>query len=439
MANLGQTNNQSAVSRYLSPTRLGGSPTASDQTTSSYKAKYGSGQTTPVTPKVPDQSTSLIGDVGREMLSGTIGVGSGYIEQGRKLGLISPERATAWQQEGAKVSEKIASHLSPEQKAANAVETFDKEGNFTMPPLRKLGGQLAESTPAMLGMVLPAAGITKGLQAVGVAKGVAGALGASTAEGLDTGAQNASDARLKTLNVPIEKLRASQAFQTELAKQDQSLPLDQREALAHTAIADQVANQVYKETAVSTGGIGLVTGGGALGKILGGQSVTNNILKTVGKDVAAEMFQEAPQSGAEQLIQNKAQRDFVDPNQSLMEGVPTAAVEGGLVGGLTGGVMGGAHHIASSTGSPTAKQEVVNPLTGAEFSDKGTKTAYSTYINTFTSTKDPSSPIYQAGYEASVRALQATITSEKAKTADTTKEENGDPIKVLEANKLYNL
>ena len=112
--------------------------------------------------------------------------------------------------------------------------------------------------------------------------------------------------------------------------------------------AEQGASDILWKTALSTGAIGALTGGGALGSAF--QRVTTGakggILGAIGRDAAKEAAQEIPQSGGERAIQNIVTRDYLDPSQSITQGVLADALSGGAIGGVMGGVTGGGSHLA---------------------------------------------------------------------------------------------
>lgn len=162
------------------------------------------------------------------------------------------------------------------------------------------------------------------------------AIGFGSAEGITAGAMNAADLKSSIEGMPIEELRKSPVFSV--------LESEHGEDAARSLIAEQAASDVFGRTAVSTGAIGALTGGGALGQAY--QKATGaakgGILNQTIKGSAQEAVQEAPQSGMEKLIENVAVRDYLNPDQNIMEGVIAYAASGAAIGGLMGGVVGGA-------------------------------------------------------------------------------------------------
>lgn len=157
-----------------------------------------------------------------------------------------------------------------------------------------------------------------------------------SAEGITAGAMNAADLKSSIEGMPIEELRKSPVFAV--------LESEHGEDTARSLIAEQAASDVFGRTAVSTGAIGALTGGGALGQAY--QKATGaakgGILNQTIKGSVPEVVQEAPQSGMEKLIENVAVRDYLNPDQNIMEGVIADAASGAAIGGLMGGVVGGA-------------------------------------------------------------------------------------------------
>ena len=81
-----------------------------------------------------------------------------------------------------------------------------------------------------------------------------------------------------------------------------------------------------------------VVGGHFLGKIIGGGG---NLLPRIGKGLLTEGTQEFGQSGGEQLSENLALKNNINPEQDLSKGVVESMLQGLAVGGLTGGTFSG--------------------------------------------------------------------------------------------------
>ena len=390
----------------------------------------------PTTP--PNQSTSLLGDVGRAGLKGLIGTGSSYIEGGAKLGVIPRDFATDMQSQGQQVSDTINTHLTPESKVAQQEKIFDDKGNFVgIPSARSIALSAVESTPGIIGTALPAQKIAKGLgmvKAISSAK-LAGPLGASIAEGLFAGGQNASDSRLEVLNMPIESLRKSPQFNTEVSSLDANIPLSQREDQARKILAGRVADDVFKDTSLSTGIIGFATGGGALGNILNNAGkITKGVTKAIGKDAMAEAIQEGPQSSNEKMIQNQAIKDHIDPNKNIMDGVLDAGAKGAITGGVLGGAMGAGGHVSSHLAGVPEEGEhptgtVLNMYNNnTPIVNKDLSKAFTPFQSAVATNLSPTSPEYLATKKATEESITSLITPKEGQVIDPIKKKEGEDL-----------
>mgnify|MGYP000945787674 FL=1 len=205
-----------------------------------------------------------------------------------------------------------------------------------MAAARGIGGALA---PLAAGTAAPVGGWGANL-AGNVAARVPTAIGFGAAEGAVAGASNAAQWKSDIEQKPLAELRNMPGFA--------ALEAQIGEQAARQQIAEQGAADIMARTALATGGIGALTGGGALGSAF--QRVTTGakggILGAIGRDAAKEAGQEIPQSGGERAIQNIATRDYLDPSQSITQGVLADALSGGAIGGVMGGVTGGGSHLA---------------------------------------------------------------------------------------------
>lgn len=201
---------------------------------------------------------------------------------------------------------------------------------------RGIGGALA---PLAAGAAAPVGGWATNF-AGNLAARVPAALGFGAAAGAVAGASNAAQWKSDIEQKPLAELRNMPGFA--------ALEAQIGEQAARQQIAEQGAADIMARTTLSTGGIGALTGGGALGSAF--QRVTTGakggILGAIGRDAAKEAAQEIPQSGGERAIQNVATRDYLDPSQSITQGVLADALSGGAIGGVMGGVTGGGSHLA---------------------------------------------------------------------------------------------
>lgn len=268
--------------------------------------------------------------------------------------------------------------MTPAGQRAAQSQVFDDDPGSALPKLGDRWGQAlamgaAQSAPSMLAAAIPggiaAAGL-RGAAGMAASRGIGGALaplaagtaapiggwatnlagnlaarvptalGFGAAEGAVAGASNAAQWKSDIEQKPLAELRNMPGFA--------ALEAQIGEQAARQQIAEQGAADIMARTALATGGIGALTGGGALGSAF--QRVTTGakggILGAIGRDAAKEAGQEIPQSGGERAIQNIATRDYIDPSQSITQGVLADALSGGAIGGVMGGVTGGGSHLA---------------------------------------------------------------------------------------------
>lgn len=219
----------------------------------------------------------------------------------------------------------------------------------------------AQSTPSMFAAALPGIGATKAIQAlaklglaggagatipllagtaapVGVASNIIArapaAVGFGAAEGVTAGAMNAAEFKSSIEAMPDEELNKSPVYR--------ALKTEHGPETARSMLADQASIDLFGKTALATGAIGALTGGGALSQAY--QKVTtgaqSGILGTMVKGAGSEALQETPQSGSEKYIENLTTQQLLDPEQNTMEGVLASAASGGAIGAFTGGVVG---------------------------------------------------------------------------------------------------
>ena len=267
--------------------------------------------------------------------------------------------------------------MTPAGRRAAESQVFEDDPNSVIPslgerPLQALAMGTAQSAPSMFAAAVPggiaAAGL-RGVAGMAASRGIGGAiapiaagaaapiggwganfagnlaarvpsaLGFGAAEGAIAGASNAAQWKSDIEQMPLDELRNMQGF-AEIEGQI-------GEQAARQQIAEQGASDILRNTTISTGGIGALTGGGALGSAF--QRVTTGakggLFGAVGRDAAKEAGQELLQSGGERAVQNIATRDYLDQNQSVIQGVVSDALSGAAVGGVMGGVAGGGSHL----------------------------------------------------------------------------------------------
>jgi N12 class adenine-specific DNA methylase/predicted RNA methylase len=290
-------------------------------------------------------------DLARAALAGYVGDtarGIGYL--GETTGLY-PEHGRSMREAGDWFVDEQQQAMTPGGRRAFTTPVVEGEGVLDLALSDKWGQSalmgVARSLPQMA-MAAPigfpvAGALTAGTRAVAPslyaegAKGIApwlakflpAGIGYGGAEGLQAGAVNAADTKTEITR--------------ELAKKRPDLPADEIER-----IAAQAASEVFGRTALTTGAIGALTGGGALGALDRlERGARDGLVKSVFKGTAMEALQETPQSGGEAYIQNLAKRDYLDQTLDPLKGVAAQALEGGIVGGLSGGMVGGAGRIAT--------------------------------------------------------------------------------------------
>ena len=232
-----------------------------------------------------------------------------------------------------------AAQSAPSMVAAalpGGIATMGLRGAAGMAASRGIGGALA---PLAAGTAAPVGGWAANV-AGNLAARAPGALGFNAAEGAVAGASNAAQWKSDIEQRPEQELDALPGYA--------QLKAQIGPEAARQQIAEQGAADIMARTTLATGGIGALTGGGALASAF--QRMTTGakggIAGAIARDAAKEAGQEIPQSGAERAIQNLAKRDYLDPNQSVSQGVVADALSGGAIGGLMGGVTGGASHLA---------------------------------------------------------------------------------------------
>jgi hypothetical protein len=181
-------------------------------------------------------------------------------------------------------------------------------------------------------------------KAAGRVATLAGALGEGTVGGLQQGEQQ----RQQTLGGDTPTSRIYQAMI--------------KAGVDPKAAKQYVATESGKIAGAGAGIVDALTNaleGPILGKII---SEGGPLAARVGKGFLTEGTQEAVQGAGEQLSQNAANKEYVDPKQKLADGVAENVLSSFAVGGLTGGLfsaVGGAHHEtnAMDAGAPLVTPE----------------------------------------------------------------------------------
>jgi len=168
------------------------------------------------------------------------------------------------------------------------------------------------------------------------------AIGYGGAEGALAGLQSSAQIRSEIEQIPFDQLAETSPL---FAKYTDEAGGDME--AARNRLAKEAAEDVAVRTAISTGGFGILTGGGALGgaaravKASGGKGALIEGAKGFIRGSKEEAIQEFPQSGGEAYITNLAKKKYIDPAIDATDGVLSQAMEGMAVGAATGGVFGG--------------------------------------------------------------------------------------------------
>ncbi|MBE0436087.1 MAG: hypothetical protein IBX56_09815, partial [Methylomicrobium sp.] len=245
---------------------------------------------------------------------------------------------------------------------------FGEDGGYGGYNFGTLSQQAFESLPGTIAMGMagaPVAGaVTRGSAKLGVGKalsplkGGSGPLSSAVSKGIDTaigsgvgfglsegvfsGLSEAAGIQHEIRNTPVEDMAKHPMFAETFEQTSPDKPHEQRLLETREALARRAGDQTFARTALTTGLISGVTGGGVFGMLRGGTQ-TKGVLKNIWEGIKKEgLQQELPQSALEQLHGNMAKRDFVDESQRIFENVIEAGIQGGLVGAVMGGLGGGA-------------------------------------------------------------------------------------------------
>ena len=277
-------------------------------------------------------------DIGRAVSLGVGNLQSAGASVLDMIGLDSIAKATRRDAEFFK--EGVSSGLSEEAKADLRKQfiTEDEQGNFKLgeglTDPGTIGLTIAQAFPSVVSSLIPGAAAAKGVQALGAGPKTSAALGFGAAEGGIAGAQSGSSAAREVRNTPIDKLREQSPAFREL-EQKTGDP-----AKAQEELAGRVRNTAFALGGLSAAATGTVPGV-AFAPLLRGRGIAKTRTGATAKGFAVESGQEFGQEGLQQASENIAARtEGFDPNRETSEGVPNAAVAGGLAGGPIGGGIG---------------------------------------------------------------------------------------------------
>ena len=293
-------------------------------------------------------------DTGRLLLKGVAGTGGDVGFGLEKAGLETAGRAL--QKSDTDVQKRLNERMTPSMQEAARQPLLD-ENNHLNPDfsMQSLAANAIPSIPSMAVMAATGGPLAGGAGTLlrGAGLGVKAAelggtgLGFGASEGVVSGVENAKQ-----------------------------FGEDQRAAGVDQEAINKGQADIFGKTALTTGAIGAVTGGGMLGSLMrkgsplavpladaaagvAEKSLYRGVInssKEIAKDAALEGGQEAPQSALEQLHVNQATKDYVNPNQDLSEGVANAAATGGLAGGALGAFGAGGHQLINVASKDLKKQ-----------------------------------------------------------------------------------
>lgn len=247
----------------------------------------------------------------------------------------------------------MQSKMSPSAKASAAKEYVveNPDGSYSLgdawsdPHAVGLAGAKSLAGTA-LGMGVGAV-LTKGAMLVpALAKmpKLAAALGYGAGEASVAAPSAAAGAGERVRAMDAEKLEAHPEYQ--LALQGTGDPDQARELVARAAEDDTFALAAL--TTFATG----APAGAVLGKAFSGAPLATTRARSIATGAVTEGAQEFVQSGAEQFAQNYGVQNNADASQSLLEGVPNAAVGGMVSGAAMGGGFGAVAPVESVAVQP---------------------------------------------------------------------------------------
>ena len=320
------------------------------------------------------QNDGVLGDIGSAMSSGMANIdkGIGYLAGNARL-----------QNQARRTQEIASAEMTDYGRQAREKGVLGDDMGLGQRAYAALLG-VAESTPELVGGALATAAIAAAAPEAAVAAvgakilsqtpRLAKLFGATAAMGGREAAQVVGKRAIMTVaGMGIEGTQAGLSAGSDVTAQAIEQINANPEAFAQSTLGKKLiaenngdfeaakiaaANQVGRTAALSTGATTALMSIPASvfeARILSG-GASRGTLKELGVGTAAEMGEEAPQSGSEQLINNVSMRR-VGSDVGAFEGVAKAAGEGAIVGGLMGGGIGaGASAINRLTGNATDDQ-----------------------------------------------------------------------------------
>jgi hypothetical protein len=313
-----------------------------------------------------NRSSGVLGDTGRILKSGVIGIGQSLSSiadtvfsrlPGGETFLKASDDIDRWvlgntldkKMENADTAARAS--VTPAQADADAKNWWDEDRGWFGPAWRDPRSYLravGESAPGTVVTMLPGGILARGAYVRAIAGGATQRAAAATAartatlsgailEGGMAAGDSAKNVRDRIAALPRDQLMQSDAVRSMIEG-------GMSEGDAIKAVSEDAASQAFLISGVATGMFGGL-GDRALAKIIaegvGGGVARRIVAGGVRGAVAEGILEEAPQ-GAAQAISENAAVQRVDPNQSLTEGVGEAVASGIAAGGAMGGAMGGA-------------------------------------------------------------------------------------------------
>jgi len=223
---------------------------------------------------------------------------------------------------------------APEQSAAfHEVENTPWTEAITSPGMavKKLAADAASALPDTALTIGTSIG-TGGLAGLAKVPALAGKIIGGAGGGVAFGLGDAERSARELEEMPEDRLRQTPAFVDAYSKTDPSLPEDVRVSQARNDAANTVASAAMRGNI----GIGALSGGllgPAAEKI--GQAIPGKIGNAIANAGEASAFM-----GGQNTASNAVRKEYIDPNTSLTEGLPSALIGGAVFGGAHGLVKG---------------------------------------------------------------------------------------------------
>lgn len=329
-----------------------------------------------------NRSDGVLGDTGRILKSGAIGVGQTLTSladtifsniPGGEAFLKASDDIDRWamgqtlDQRMDTAKAQTNASVTKEQSEADAKNWWDSENGWFGPAWRDPRSYLrtvGESVPATVVTMAPGGIMARGaylrtLAATGSERAAAAAAArtATVAGALLEGTMGGADTA-RAVRDRIDAIPREQLIETETVRALIDGGMSEDEAL--TALTTDASTKAFAIAGVATGMFGGM-GDRALAKILAegvGGNIAQRMLTGGARGMVAEgLLEEAPQGAAQTSAGNIGVRD-ANPDQELTEGMGEAVASGIAGGGVMGGGMGAAGGAVSRQGAASAADPV---------------------------------------------------------------------------------